>query len=313
VADETAMFAWMEPQQLPLLDQFNVNKEERAEGMGIIVGRFFIDEGYDGVPRGENATGKYKEVRLAADALRGKLWVFREHTSIRGFLLEDYSLDKERLPCLGVEYVSGPKKGNKFDYDQDKPFTADKIVEWIGEVSRGKVKPAMRSEPLPRGDQIYNPVRKVVGKNFHQEITMAEHDIFIEFYESWSEVHKEIKPEINQLGQALQRVTQVRVGSMDINKNNLPPGAPFSKKDELKGTMWLVPADKKHAPIRFDDLPTAKAMLAFIYKRASVRFNYNEIYGKIVNYKFEQKEKKLEEQAKAKEREDMDEYEDDEL
>ena len=30
-----------------------------------------------------------------------------------------------------------------------------------------------------------------------------------------------------------------------------------------------------------------------------MRFNYNEIYGKIVNYKFEQKEKKLEEQVAA--------------
>ena len=45
------------------------------------------------------------------------------------------------------------------------------------------------------------------------------------------------------------------------------------------------------------DLFLSQAILAFIYKRASVRFNYNEVYGKIVNYKFEQKERKLEEEA----------------
>jgi len=178
----------------------------------------------------------------------------------------------------------------------------------------GKVKPAMRSQPLPRGDEIYAPVKKIVGKNFHQEVTMAEHDIFLEFYESWSDIHKEIMVELNQLGQALQRVTQVRVGSMDVHKNNLPPGSPFLQgKDTLKGKIFLVPADKKHKPIAFDDLPTAKAMLGFIYKRASVRFNYNEIYGKIVNYKFDQKEKKLDDEAKKKEEEDNDEMDLDEL
>lgn len=103
------------------------------------------------------------------------------------------------------------------------------------------------------------------------------------------------------------------MGQMDVHKNNLPPGSPFKNKDELKGKMYLVPADKKHKPIPFDDIPTAKAMLTFIYKRASVRFNYNEIYGKIVNYKFEQKEKKLTEMERKKEQEDKDEYEEDEL
>lgn len=274
---------------------------------------FFIDEGIDGVPQGENALEKYLQVRKAAERLRGKVWFFREHVSIRAFLMEDYSLDQKRLPCLGMEFVSGAKKGNKYEYDQDAEFTADAIVAWVDQVTAGKVKPAMRSEPLPRGDEIYAPVKKIVGKNFHQEVTMAEHDIFLEFYESWSDLHKEIAPEINQLGQALQRVTQVRVGSFDVHKNNLPPGSPFDKKDELKGKMFLIPADKKHKPIAFDDIPTAKAMLSFIYKRASVRFNYNEIYGKIVNYKFEQKEKKLTEEARKKEKEDQDEYEEDEL
>jgi len=313
LTDADAMYKWMYQQQFPLLDQFNVHKEERAEAMGIAVGRFFIDEGIDNVPKGENALEKYTEVRKAAEQLRGEVWFFREHTSIRGFLMEDYSLDIKRLPCLGIEFVSGAKKGNKYDYDQDADFTADKIVAWVYEVMAGKIKPAMRSEPLPRGDEIYAPVKKIVGKNFHQEVTMAEHDMFIEFYESWSDLHKEMAPELNQLGQAFQRVTQVRVGSMDVHKNNLPPGSPFQNKDELKGKLFLVPADKKHKPIAFDDIPTAKAMLTFIYKRASVRFNYNEIYGKIVNYKFEQKERKLEEQAKKKEAEDRDEMEDDEL
>jgi len=208
-ADE--MYNWMYQQQFPLLDQFNVHKEERAEAMGIAVGRFFIDEGIDGVPQGENALEKYKEVRKAAEVLRVKVWFFREHTSIRAFLMEDYSLDPKRIPCLGMEFVSGAKKGNKYEYDQDAPFKVDDIVAWTREVMAGKVKPAMRSEPLPRGDEIYAPVRRIVGKNFHQEVTMAEHDMFIEFYESWSDLHKEISPELNQLGQALQRVTQVRV------------------------------------------------------------------------------------------------------
>jgi len=304
---------WMHLQQFPLLDQFNVHKEERAEASGIAVGRFFIDEGLDGVPTGENATEKYLEVRRAAEVLRGEVWFFREHTSIRAFLMEDFSLDPKRLPCLGMEFVSGAKKGNKFEYDQDFEFKADKIVAWVRKVMNGKVKPAMKSEPLPRGDEIYAPVRKIVGKNFHEEVTMAEHDMFIEFFESWNEVHKEVQPEINQLGQALQRVSQVRVGQMDINKNNLPPGSPFQSKEELKNQMWFVPADKKHKPIKFADIPTAKAMLTFIYKRASVRFNFNEIYGKIVNYKFDQKEKKLENEAKKKEQEDQDEMDNDEL
>jgi len=115
------------------------------------------------------------------------------HSAVPTQCSQDYSLDIKRVPAFGVEYVSGPRKGNKYNYDQDSEFEANKIVDWVEQVTSGKVKPSMRSEPLPRGDEIYAPVRKIVGKNFHQEVTMSETDIFIEFYESWSEVHKEIQ------------------------------------------------------------------------------------------------------------------------
>jgi len=77
--------------------------------------------------------------------------------------------------------------------------------------------------------------------------------------------------------------------------------------------MYFIPADKGLKPIMFDQLPTAKGLLSFIYKRASVRFNYNEIYGKVVNYKFEKKEKDLAEAQKRKDEADEALLEEDEL
>merc|ERR1712070_904843 len=76
-SDGDEMYDWVYKQQFPLLDQFIVHKEERAEAMNVAVGRFFIDEGIDNIPKGENATEKYAEVRRAADQLRGKVWFFR--------------------------------------------------------------------------------------------------------------------------------------------------------------------------------------------------------------------------------------------
>ena len=128
---------------------------------------------------------------------------------------------------------------------------------------------------------------------------------------------------------------------MNIVDNALPPGAPFKSTEGnprprfqnqqgtpvktdpnpnpgpatpgLAGKIFLVPADKKHPPVEFTDMPAAKEMLAFLYKRASVRFNFNEIYAKVVNYKFEAKEKALQAAERAQAAEDRRLYDEDEL
>jgi len=142
---------------------------------------------------------------------------------------------------------------------------------------------------------------------------MSDQDVFLEFFEEWSELHRSIQGELSILGKALARVTQVKVASMNVVDNALPPGAPFKSTEGLAGKIYLVPADKKHPPILFQDMPAAKEMLAFIYKRASVRFNYNEIYAKIVNYKFEAKEKALNEAETAQAEKERALFEEDEL
>lgn len=41
LTDADKLYEWMYAQQFPLLDQFNVHKDERAEALGVAVGRFF--------------------------------------------------------------------------------------------------------------------------------------------------------------------------------------------------------------------------------------------------------------------------------
>ena len=62
------------------------------------------------------------------------MWFFREHVSIRGFLMRDFALDPASAPCLGLEFVSGPKAGAKYEYDSGLSFDSDSIVLWIEDV-----------------------------------------------------------------------------------------------------------------------------------------------------------------------------------
>ena len=41
----------------------------------------------------------------------------------------------------------------------------------------------MRSLPLPSETERLSPVKTVVGKNFHFEVTMSDEDVFLEFFE----------------------------------------------------------------------------------------------------------------------------------
>ena len=48
--------------------------------------------------------------------------------------MRDFALDPASAPCLGLEFVSGPKAGAKYEYDSGLSFDSDSIVLWIEDV-----------------------------------------------------------------------------------------------------------------------------------------------------------------------------------
>jgi len=166
-----AMRRWASEGRYPLLDRYNVAKEDLAVQRGIAIGRFFtpdIDESVGG-----EVGERYAAVRQAARQLRGKVWFFREHISIRGFLMRDFSLDPTRSPCLGLEFVAGPHRGSKYDYDMELSFDSGSIADWVEDVLQGRVEPAMRSLPLPTESERRGAVKKVLGGTSISEVSIA--------------------------------------------------------------------------------------------------------------------------------------------
>ena len=114
-------------------------------------------------------------------------------------------------------------------------------------VSPGKVKPIIKSQPLPKNNK--GPVKVVVGKNFDDIVMDTKKDVLIEFYAPWCGHCKKLEPDYIALGKKYKGDKDIVIAKMDATANDVPHD---SYKVEGFPTIYLAPSNGKQKPIKFE-------------------------------------------------------------
>merc|ERR1719310_1670549 len=129
-----------------------------------------------------------KEMREAAKLLRGRVLIALSglDSPIERRLADLAGVDEEQLPVVTLIEAHGGGGGN---YHSSKKYRlptqglkVDHVTKFITDYEQGKLKPWLRSEPIPSKEDQIGPVKVLVGENFRETAQNPEKDVLIDFY-----------------------------------------------------------------------------------------------------------------------------------
>lgn len=167
-------------------------------------------------------------------------------------VLEFFGLKTEDCPTLRLVLLEeDPLKYRPESLD----LSANGIQKFVQDYLDGKLKPHLLSEPVP-ADWDSQPVKVLVGENFHKVAMDKSKDVIVEFYAPWCGHCKQLAPIWDELGEKFKDRSDVVVAKMDSTANELEdvkimsfPTIKFFKKNNnevitYKGERALDPLVK---------------------------------------------------------------------
>ncbi|XP_077365522.1 protein disulfide-isomerase A4 [Festucalex cinctus] len=136
--------------------------------------------------------------------------------------------------------------GKKFAMEPDD-FDSDVLREFVVAFKKGKLKPIIKSQPVPKNNK--GPVKVVVGKTFDNIVMDAQKDVLIEFYAPWCGHCKKLEPEYLALAKKYKSEKNLVIAKMDATANDVP-----NEKYKVEGfpTIYFAPRDGKQKPVKFE-------------------------------------------------------------
>nr|XP_006013928.1 PREDICTED: protein disulfide-isomerase A4-like [Latimeria chalumnae] len=130
---------------------------------------------------------------------------------------------------------------------EPEEFDSDTLREFVLSFKKGKLKPIVKSQPVPKNNK--GPVKVVVGKTFEEIVMDPKKDVLIEFYAPWCGHCKKLEPVYNNLGKKYKNEKNLIIAKMDTTANDVP-----SEKFVVEGfpTIYFAPGNRKDNPIKFE-------------------------------------------------------------
>ncbi|KAJ7418709.1 Protein disulfide-isomerase A4 [Willisornis vidua] len=163
---------------------------------------------------------------------------------------EDYSSEIKDLGLLesgeDVNVAILDEGGKKYAMEPEE-FDSDVLREFVLAFKKGKLKPIVKSQPVPKNNK--GPVKVVVGKTFDTIVMDPKNDVLIEFYAPWCGHCKKLEPVYTELGKKYKNEKNLIIAKMDATANDVTND---HYKVEGFPTIYFAPRDKKNNPIKFE-------------------------------------------------------------
>ncbi|XP_078394732.1 protein disulfide-isomerase A4 [Cetorhinus maximus] len=163
---------------------------------------------------------------------------------------EDYSSELNSLGLADsgeeVNVAILDVAGKKYAMEPEE-FDSDTLREFVMAFKKGKLKPIVKSQPVPKSNK--GPVKVVVGKTFAEIVMDKKKDVLIEFYAPWCGHCKKLEPVYLELGKKYKNEENLIIAKMDATANDVP-----NEKYKTEGfpTIYFAPSNNKDNPIQYD-------------------------------------------------------------
>ena len=202
-----------------------------------------------------------KALRPVAEKFKGKINFATIDAKAFGAHAGNLNLPADKWPAFATQ-VTVTEENYPFDGNS---LTEKKIGAFVKDYADGKLKPSVKSEPVPEKND--GPVTVLVATTYKEiVIDQDDKDVLVEFYAPWCGHCKALAPTYEKLGELYQSSglnSKVVIAKVDATANDVP--------EKVQGfpTIKLFPAGKKLSPIDYSGSRTLEDMAAFIKDNGS--------------------------------------------
>jgi protein disulfide-isomerase A1 len=159
-------------------------------------------------------------------------------------------------------------------------LSKQKLDTFVKDIIDGKLKPTIKSEPIPETQQ--GPVIVIVANSYDDLVISNEKDVHVEDYTQWCGPCKAFAPTYEKLAElyASNPISRdrVTVAKIDAEANDVP--------DDIRGlaTFKLLPAGSKESPVLYTDSYTLEDMANFVRDNGKHRIDVHAKSNMITPY-----------------------------
>ncbi|KAF5768099.1 putative protein disulfide-isomerase [Helianthus annuus] len=171
-------------------------------------------------------------------------------------VLEYFGLTVDQTPALLVQDTKGVKYVSQ-------NVQADHIAPWLKDFTDGKLKPYIKSEPIPETND--EPVKVVVSKSFKDMVLDSKKNVLLEIYAPWCGHCKKLAPIFEEVAVSFEQDPGVVIAKLDGTKNDIP-----SEEFDVKGFPTLFFKSSSGKIVQYEGDRTKEDMIEFIQKNREV-------------------------------------------
>ncbi|KAI3795045.1 hypothetical protein L1987_37689 [Smallanthus sonchifolius] len=167
-------------------------------------------------------------------------------------VLEYFGLKKDQTPALVVQDTKGVKYVGQ-------NVQAGHIAPWLKDFTDGKLKPYIKSEPIPETND--EPVKVVVTKSLKDMVLESKKNVLLEIYAPWCGHCKKLAPILDEVAVSLEQDPDVVITKLDGTKNDI-----VDDTFDVKGYPTLYFRSSSGKIVSYDGDRTKEDLIEFIQK-----------------------------------------------
>eukprot|EP00914_Ancora_sagittata_P001915 GHVO01004445.1.p1 GENE.GHVO01004445.1~~GHVO01004445.1.p1 ORF type:complete len:288 (-),score=38.43 GHVO01004445.1:573-1436(-) len=218
-----------------------------------------------------------QEFKQASEFFRGRILfvVTSDDAAAEKRLLVTLGMEDEPSPALRLFSIN--PSGHQSWYPTLKykppasiyPIRAAGIRDYLEKYEAGKLRPHVKSQPLPDyGSWKPGQVLEVVGENFEEIVRESDTDIFVKFHAPWCGHCRRMQPAYIKLAELAASVTTLRIADVDATQNEIS-----DLHFAAYPSMALFRGGLKKQPLYYSESREAEDMFKWISAQATATFN----------------------------------------